>query len=388
MNKKALSAFRRQLKSDSYSLKISMLYTAYVKKDNKFILHAEQTPFDMKGEAEQEIYLSGFKKLLTGGLNTKLFELPFDDSAQENEGQALCVKLLSARQENYLECCNAFIERLSTQFYYDTDIVVTIARGKYSKPMGKKSRKGEEASLDGFDDTTFGVDFILCSVSRADESKRGIYYSADSKRFELSAALNKDILLTNPIEGFMYPAIGDFGSDISKLLYYTGAANVRNEALLEHVLNCRYDLTAKEERERFEELLRQVTGGKIRPEVFKNINGALNEKLGAESDSGETVTLSATEIKQIFEESGLKDLEGFDDAYEQSAEHGYIYSAANLIGGTRTVRITTGVSELDISLENLVSVRQVINARGRKCLEIELDDDAVINGISLETERN
>ena len=86
MNKKDLSAFRRQFKSDSHSLKISMLYTAYVKKDNKYILHAEQAPFDMKGEAEQEIYLAGFKKLLTGGINTKLFELSFDDSAPRKRG--------------------------------------------------------------------------------------------------------------------------------------------------------------------------------------------------------------------------------------------------------------------------------------------------------------
>ena len=138
MNKKDLSAFRRQFKSDSYSLKMSLLYSAYVKKDNKYILHAEQVPFDMKGEAEQEIYLAGFKKLLTGSLNTKLFELPFDDSTPDNEGQALCRRLLSAAPADFMECCNAYIERVAANYNYDTDIVVSIARGKYNKPMGKK----------------------------------------------------------------------------------------------------------------------------------------------------------------------------------------------------------------------------------------------------------
>ena len=184
----------------------------------------------------------------------------------------------------------------------------------------------------------------------------------------------------------MFPAIGDFGSDVNKLLYYTAKANVRNEELLENVLNCRYDLTAKEERERFEEILRIVTGGKIKPEVLKAINAAIGEKLEAESDGGETVVLSAGQIRSIFEESGLSDLGGFDEAYEQTAERGYTFNAANLVGGIRSVHINTGVSDIDVSLEDLVSVRQVINTRGRKCLEIELDDDAVINGIALETE--
>ena len=285
-----------------------------------------------------------------------------------------------------MECCSAYVERHATQYNYDWDIVVSIARGKYSKPLGKKSRKGAEESLDGFDDTSYGFEFILCSVSKADDTKRGIYYGADSNRFELSSSLNKEINLAAPVEGFMYPAIGDFGSDVNKLLYYTAKANVRNEALLENVLNCRYDLTAKEERERFEGLLRIVTGGKIKPEILKRINEAIGEKLEADNDGGETVTLSAAEIKNIFEESGLSDLGGFDEIYEQAAEKGYEFNAANLVGGIRSVQINTGVSDIGVSMEALVSVRQVINARGRKCLEIELDSDAEINGIALETE--
>ncbi len=387
MNKKDLSTFRRQFKTDSCSLKIKQLYTAYIKKENKTLLYAELASFERKSEAEQEIYLVGFKKLLTGGLNTKIFELPFDDSVPHNEGQALCRRLLSARGEDFAECCNAYIERLSNNYTYDSDIVVSFAGGKYSKPAGRKSRKGEEASLDGIDDTSFGYEFVLISVSRADDCKRGIYYSAATDRFELSSSLNKEVNLPAPIDGFIYPAIGDFGPDANKLLYYTAKANVRNEALLANVLNCRLDLTAREERERFDTLLRLVSGGKIKPEVLKNISSAVSEKLEADQEDGETVTLDAAELRDIFEESGIQDLSGFEDAFHQAAEEGYLFRAESLVGGsTRSVRISTGVSDINVELENLVCVRQVINARGRKCLEIELGGDAEINGIPLETE--
>jgi hypothetical protein len=234
---------------------------------------------------------------------------------------------------------------------------------------------------------SFGFEFVLCSVSKTDDTKRGIYYNAASGRFELSSSLNKDIGFSAPADGFIYPAIGDFGSDVNKLLYYTAKPNVRNEALLENVLNCRFEPTAKEERERFSELLRLVSGSKIKPEVLKNITGAINEKLEAYKDDAETVTLDASEIREIFEESGVRDLSGFEDAFRQAAEEGYLFNAESIAGDSaRSVRISTGVSEFSVGVDDLVSIRQVINARGRKCLEIELSEDAEINGIALETE--
>ncbi len=387
MNKKDLSAFRRQFKTDSYRLKINNLYTAYVKKDNKKILYAELASFDMKSEPEQEIYLGSFKKLLTGGLNSKIFELAFDNSTVENEGQALCRRLLGSGQGDFVDYCNAYIERLADHYTYDSDTVITFAGGKYSKPTGKKSRRSEDDSLDGFDDTSLGYEFILCSVSKADDSKRGIYYSAASERFELSSTLNRDVNFSSPIDGFIYPAIGDFGPDVNKLIYYTAKANVRNEELITNVLNCQLDLTAGEEKERFEELLRLVSGGKIKPEVLKNISGAISEKIEAYKEDDEIVTLDASELREIFEESGISDISGFDDAFLEAAEEGYVFRAESLVGGSaRAVQISTGVSDISVELENLVSVRQVINARGRKCLEIEISDDAEINGIPLETE--
>ncbi len=387
MNKKDLSAFRRQFKTDSYCLNLKELYTVYMKKDNQSILYAELASFDMKSELEQEIYLSNFKKLLTGGLDSKLFELSFDTDIADNAGQALCQQLLTSEQEDFVSSCNTYITKLAAHYAYETDIVLSFARGKYNKPAGKKSRAGTEDSLDGFDDTSYGFKFILCSISKADDAKRGLYYSASTERFELNSSLNKEINLSAPLEGFLYPAIGDFGSDVNKLLYYTAKANVRNEAVLENVLYCQYALTAKEEKERFEEILRRVSGDKIKPEIIKNVYEAVNEKLEAYKDDDEPVTFDADEIRDIFEESGLNDLSGFEDAFNQAAENGFEFKASSLAGGSaRSLKINSGVADINVSLEDLRAVRQVINARGRKCLEIELGEDAEINGIPLETE--
>ncbi|SHI09645.1 protein of unknown function [Sporobacter termitidis DSM 10068] len=386
MNKKELSAFRRQFKADSYQLQLKQLYTAYIKKDNQNILYAELCSFDMKSETEQEIYLSNFKKLLTGGFNSKLFELSFDDGAPEGEGQARFRQLLGAEREAFADCCNKYIAQVAANFNYDSDVVISFASGKYNKPMGRRGRKGEEESLDGFDDTSFGFNFVLCSVCRADDVKRGIYYSASSEKFELNSALDKTVNFLSPVDGFMFPAFNDNCADINKLLYYTAKANVRNEALLENVLHCRYEPTAREEQEKFGEILRLVNGEKIKPELLKNIYEAVSEKIEAYADDGEQVTLDASELKDILEESGVADLEGFESAFNQAADEGFEFKAASLVSGAAQMKINTGVGDIAVNLADLGSVRQVINARGRKCLQIELSDDAELNGMVLETE--
>jgi hypothetical protein len=387
MNKKDLSALRRQFKTDSHYLELSQLYTVYLKKDNQSVLYAEYAPFDMKSEGEQEIFLNSFKKLLTGELNAKIFELEFDDDAAEGAGRDMCRALLDSGREAFVECCNGVVSKIAGNFIYETDIVITFAAAKYNKPAGRKSRKGEEESLNGFDDTTYGFKFVMCAISKADSAKKGIYYSASTDRFELNSPLDKIVNFASPVEGFMFPAFIDNCSDINKVVYYSSKPNTRNEALLANVLCCKTAPTAKEEQERFEEILRLVNGEKIKPDIIKNIYDAIGEILEANGDSGEVVTLAADELRDIFEESGIKDLSGFDDAFNHAAEEGYAFKALSLIpGGSRSVKISSGVTDISVNLENLGAVKQVVNAKGRKCLQIELSEDAEINGIALETE--
>lgn len=387
MNKKDLSAFRRQFKTDSYALELKQLYTVYVKKDNQNIVYAELDAFNMKSESEQEIFLASFKKLLTGALDSKIFELSFEGSTPEADGQALCRTLLEAQPQAFAASCDAYIAKMSAHYTYETDVVISFVNGKYNKPTGKKSRKGAEDSLDGFDDTTFGFNFIMCSVSNAVDAKRGIYYSASTERFELNSSLDKLVNFTSPIDGFVFPSFGGGYSDINKLIYYTSKANHRNETLLTEVLHCKYEPTAKEEQEKFEEILRLVNGEKIRPDIVKSIYESINEKVEAYADTDEAVMLNAAELRDIFEECGVENLDGFDDAFIHAAEYGFEFKAASLAAGVAgSVKISSGVANISVSLADLGAVKQVINAKGRKCLQIELGDDAQIGVMTLATE--
>lgn len=387
MNKKDLSSLRSQFKTDSNYLNLSQLYTVYIKKDNLNIIHSELTSLDMKDDAEKEIYLANFKKLLTGGLDSKVFEMPFDNEAYGSEGQDLCIELLNSDQESFTEICDKFISKIADNYEYETDMVISFVRGKYNKPVGKKSRRGEEESLDGFDETTYGFSFIMCSANKVDSAKRNIYFDASTRRLEMSSSLNKVISFQAPADGFMFPAFIGNCADVNKIIYYTSKSNLRNESLLSNVLNCKYELTAKEEQEMFEDIIRDVNGDTIKPEVIRDIYTVINERIEAQEESDTPVTLNSYEIRDIFQECGVNNLDKFEETFKQKTEEGFEFKAASVVpGSSKTIKISAGTAEISIAPDDLGVVRQVINSRGRKCLQIELSEDAAIGGFTLETE--
>jgi hypothetical protein len=82
MNKKEIADIRKEFKLDSNLMKIQEIYTVYLKKDNvqidfEPVIHSEFDYFDRMDMDKKELFLGSFKKVLTGALDTKLFELNF-----------------------------------------------------------------------------------------------------------------------------------------------------------------------------------------------------------------------------------------------------------------------------------------------------------------------
>jgi len=90
MNKKELADIRKEFKLDSGMLKIQEIYSVYLKKDNvqidyEPIIYSEFNYFDRMDMDKKELFLGNFKKVLTGALDTKIFELDFQNIEEEKE---------------------------------------------------------------------------------------------------------------------------------------------------------------------------------------------------------------------------------------------------------------------------------------------------------------
>ena len=85
MNKKDLADLRKEFKLNSYMMPIKEIYSVYLKKDNGEIITKELNHFEMMDMEKRELYLNNFKKVLTGTIDAKIFELDFK---MGNSGQA------------------------------------------------------------------------------------------------------------------------------------------------------------------------------------------------------------------------------------------------------------------------------------------------------------
>ena len=89
LNKKDIANIRKQFKLDNYRMNIREIFNVYVKKESGEIYHHVSQPFQMLEQETQELFLANFKKVLTGNLDTKLFELKFRRDVEDGTQRIL-----------------------------------------------------------------------------------------------------------------------------------------------------------------------------------------------------------------------------------------------------------------------------------------------------------
>mgnify|MGYP001587627225 FL=1 len=108
MNKKELADIRKEFKLENGMIKIEEIYSVYLKKDNvqidyEPIIHSEFDYFDRMDMDKKELFLGNFKKVLTGALDTKIFELDFQNIEDEDNTQKFLTSALKSTTKDELE---------------------------------------------------------------------------------------------------------------------------------------------------------------------------------------------------------------------------------------------------------------------------------------------
>lgn len=307
MNKKDLSNIRKEFKLGSYMLKIREVYSVYLKKDNGEVITGELEYFEMMEVEKRELYLNNFKKVLTGALDSKIFELDFknmsEGESEENTQRILYGALNSKERIN--EYVDKIVNKICENYNYDTDIVISFTKAEYYS-----SDKREKESLDEY---VQAIDIILCSVNKVEIPKRMLKFDYAEMRFKPNSALDMIINLNSPIEGFMFPSFTLEYVDVNKIIYYSSKSKNINNIFVEKILECNIKPTALEEKENFNAILGTSLGGKIKPDIVQDIYERINEKFESEE---EEPTLDINEVTRLLEESGVENTGVVKSAFE------------------------------------------------------------------------
>ena len=385
MNKKDIANIRKQFKLDNDLMKIREIFNVYVKKESGEIYHHVSQPFQMLEQEAQELFLANFKKVLTGHLDAKLFELKFRRDVEDSTQTILFEGLRADTTEDWKENMLQIVGKMFAHSAYEFDTVVTFIRGEYQKPTGKRNLESEE----GGNDEVYSNEFILCSLNKTDQPKKALLFDYIEKEFKSNNALDPIINLASPLSGFLFPAFNDNSADVNHILYCAGKVNQPDGSFIEEVLNCEDIITAQEDKDSFEQILKQVMGDEVDSRVISNVYEEIDKMVQENEENeeeSESPTLDYRDIERILTVSGVEDVNTAKVEHAFKAvvdDEKHEFKASSLV--PKSIKINTKVADVSISPKDLKNVKY-ITYQGKRCLLVEIDEDVVVEGFRLESE--
>ncbi|WP_026692072.1 DUF4317 domain-containing protein [Peribacillus kribbensis] len=384
MNKKDIANIRKQFKLDNYLLKIQEIFNVYVKKESGEIYHYVSQPLELMEQETQELFLKNFKKVLTGPLDGKLFELKFRGDAEESTQRVLFESLQAEETEEWIEYMLEMVRKMYAHTVYEFDTVVTFVRGEYRKQTRKRDLESEE----GGDDEVYSSPFILCSLNKTNQPKKSLTFDYIEKEFRSNNSIDPIIHLDSPLSGFLFPAFNDNAADVNHILYCSGKVNQPDITFIEDVLNCEEIMTAQEDKDSFELILKEVMGEKVDSRVISNVYEEIDKMVqdNEENEESESPKLDSRDIERILTVSGVENVDAPKVEHALKSvldDEKHEFKASSLV--PKSININTKIADVSINPKDLKNVKYIMY-QGKRCLLLEVDDDVIVEGFRLESE--
>ena len=369
MKKEELSQIKKGFKVDGKrEISVSGLINIYCKFDGgkteiKFI---SNEVLARKNVDERELYYNNFKKLISGSFGKNLFELDFQSNPEGKESQEMLCELKDP--DNFEIVATELVEKILKTYSYGKDVVFSAILGTVFLSEGKGKLK-----------TTVNHTFVCLTVNEVGLSSKEL--SIDTVAKQLTERSNDVVVNFNkPIEGFMFPSLTDLNSDVNKLIYCTGKANVLNPNLIEEVLSCKKVLTAVEEKNVLNCVLKEAIGDAVELEKLSSIYTDI-----ADYKTVSNTNISSDELKDILESNGIKDVK--DALAKTIGTKPLDLNIDNIIPtGKKALKINNDKVTVALDTELIKNVSQSKKV-GKNCLIIELSEDIDIDGFKISKDK-
>ncbi|MGG6312283.1 DUF4317 domain-containing protein [Paenibacillus macerans] len=387
MIKKEVAYIRKQFKLDHERLSIYDILNVYIMKETNEIYHYERQPFALLDREKQELHMGNFKKLMSGELDQKLFELKFQKQAEtETPTQELLHQaLVTGDAEEWHDLMLLLVEKMLADTKYEQDTVITFVHGQYYKPTKDRNEETEESE----NDEMFANPFILCSINSTEQQRKTLMFDYVEREFKYNVIVDPIIKLRSPEQGFFYPSVTDGYSDVNRVLYCAGKANDPNQHFIDQVLNAEKTVTALEERAIFEEIVKEIAGEQLDASTIANVYEEVHQVIETHEEE-EPPKLDYKDVERVLTVSGVENVttEKVELAFQTIIDDkNYEIKATSVVPKftSKSIKIDTKIATISVSPQDLKYVKQV-NYHGKRCILIEVDEDAVIEGFTLSTE--
>lgn len=373
MNKKEVLEIRKQFTPANCA--ITRICGCYVDHEKTKRLESKDAFLSLP-EEEAFKYFDIFKKTLSGSLGKNLLNMEFPlDQEMPGGTQEFLLKLKNSKLEDDM-LLEEFYDKIIENYEYEENYYIILIHAMYDIPG-----KGTD-ELEMYDASDEVFEYLICSICPVSLSKAGLCYNAEDNRIEDRI---RDWIVDKPDKGFLFPTFTDRSTDIHGVLYYTKKSQDLQPELINQVLGAKMPMSADSQKETFQMIIEDTLGEDGDYETVRNIHETLNEIIEEHKDEPEPVSLDKTDVKKIFENSGVpaEQMEVFEQTFEAAAGEKSILIAEN-IAETRKFNIETPdvVIKVNPDRADLIETRII---DGRQCIVIPVDDHIELNGINVRT---
>ena len=373
MNKKEILEIRKQFTPANCA--ITRICGCYVDHEKTKKMESKDAFLSLP-EEEAFKYFDIFKKTLSGTVGKNMLNLEFPLEAEMPGGtQEFLLKLRDSKLEDDM-LLEEFYDKVIATYDYAENYYIILIHAMYDIP-GKSSD-----GLEMFDASDEVYEYLLMSICPVSLSKAGLSYNAEDNRIQDRI---RDWIVDMPAKGFLFPAFNDRSTDLHSILYYTKKSEDLQPEMISQLLGAEMPMSADTQKETFRMIIEDTLGADGDYETVRNIHETLNDLIEEHKEEPEPLALDKTEMKKIFEQSGVdaEKMEDFDRNFEENAGEKASLLAAN-IAETRKFNIETPdvVIKVNPARADLVETRII---DGRQCLVIPVDDHIEVNGINVRT---
>ena len=328
-------------------------------------------------EEERYKYFDIFRKTVSGTPGKNLIDMQFTtDSYADDGARSFLIKLKESELKDE-KLLDEFYDKVIASYSYLGNYLILLINQSYDIPgITSDNIKMEDASDEVYS-------YIMCSICHVTLSKPGLSYFKEDMEFHNQI---QSQMVDLPDIGFVFPAFNDRSSDEDRVWFYSKDANEFEQGFLDTVLDCEVPMPAGNQKETFQTLITDTLGEDCDYETIKNIHENLNEMIEEQKGNPEPVVLDKTEVKDLFEKSGVKQekLEDFEEHFEKTAGENGKLLATN-IAETRKFEVKTPDVVVKVNPDRTDLLETMI-IEGRQCLVIQIAENVEVNGISVNPE--
>ena len=370
MDKKAISEVRKLVRPNG---SIDRIRGCYVNEEGDEIRQLRDSIAAMEDESLEK-YCEILRGALSGKLGRNLFNMEFPLKEEMEGGRQTLLYRLQQSELRDDDLLTEFFDKVREHFRSADKYLILLIHGNYDIPA-----KGTD-QLDMEDASDYVYSYLVCCICPVILMKEGLCYDEEACTF---LDRRQDWAVQKPVSGFLFPAFNDRQPDIHSLLYYCRKEDERHEEISSDLLGCALPIAEADQKELFKSMVEQTLGRNCDFDNVRGINDAVTELIEQNKDSGETVQIGKSQIRQMLYENGADQtvLSDFDEAYDEAVGEGVPLMAENLID---TSKLEVKSPSLKVSIKSdMSSMLKTRVIDGMEYLLIPVTDELEVNGIRI-----